>query len=124
MVHGIEKARGLFEQAERETNPERKAQFLEEAIESLDFCEAEDLSASERTLLTNIRVSHTRRLLVQLVSLQSVTMDVWFSYIKLLLVELKDEVALALEQDPALKESYEQFIALWRQELLELIGEQ
>lgn len=118
----IQEARALLERAEGATDPQQKASVLEEALALLESCAADDPSDAERTLIANLRRSHTRRLLVQLVSLASVQMDVWFGYIKLLFFELQPEVESITQEDAQLRANYERFLRLWRQEALDILG--
>ncbi len=114
----IDEARVLLERAERELDPALKMPILLKAIEQLDACAEEDISPSERTLVENLRLSHTRRLLTQLIALESASMDVWLGYTGLLLFFLKDEVDLVVKEDAQLKENYKRFLRLWRREFL------
>jgi len=117
VARDIADARALFEQAERETRPELKAHALEEAVTLLASCDPDEISEAEGKLIANLRVSHTRRLLAQLVGLASVSMDEWFGYIGLLLGELSPEVERVTRADAELKESYERFLGLWGAEI-------
>lgn len=114
--------RRLLEQAECETDPVRKFAALEEALDFLDDYIA-DLATSdlERTYANNLRRSNVRRLLKQLVEMRGIQFDVWFSYIRLLLLRLEPEVKAILEEDPSLKSDYSEFVALWKDELLDLL---
>ena len=113
VARDIASARGLFEKAERETRPELKAHALEEAVTLLASCDPDEVSDAERKLVANLRMAHTRRLLVQLVGLTSVSMDDWFDYIGLLLGELSPEVERVTQADAQLKENYGRFLGLW-----------
>jgi hypothetical protein len=117
----IASARAWFEKAERETIPELKAHALEEATTLLASLDPDALSDADRSLVANVRLSHTRRLLVQLVSLTSVSMDAWFDYIGLLMGELRPEVDRLVESDAALKENYGRFLGLWGREMAEIL---
>jgi hypothetical protein len=90
----------------------------------LSSCDPDEISESERKLISNLRAAHARRLLVQLVSLTSVSMDAWFDYIGLLFGELKDEVELLISNDPQLRENYDRFIRLWGPEVAEILQRQ
>ena len=105
-------ARELLENAERETNPELKAQSLEEALALLASLDPDEVSDAQRQLIANLRLAHTRRLLAQLVSLSSVSMDAWFDYVDLLLGELRPEVARLTASDAELEANYARFIEL------------
>jgi hypothetical protein len=121
VARDIASARALFEKAERETRPELKAHALEEAVTVLVSCDPDEVSDAEGKLIANLRTAHTRRLLVQLVGLTSVSMDDWFDYIGLLLGELSPEVERVAQADPRLKESYERFLGLWGAEIAEIL---
>jgi hypothetical protein len=117
VTRDIADARALFEKAERETRPERKAHALEEAVTLLASIHPDEVSQTEGKLIANLRMAHTRRLLSQLVSFTSVTMDDWFDYIGLLLGELSSEVERITQADAELKENYEKFLGLWGAEI-------
>lgn len=120
----IAKARMLFERAERERDPDLKARALDEALALIASHDPDEFSASERNLISNLRIAYTRRLLVQLVSLTNVSMDAWFDYLALLFGELKGEVELLIGEDPLLRENYERFIGLWGPEVADILRRQ
>lgn len=124
VARDIASARALFEKAERETRPELKAHALEEAVTLLASCDPDEVSDAEGKLIANLRMAHTRRLLVQLVGLTSVSMDDWFDYIGLLLGELGPEVERVTQADADLKENYERFLGLWGTEIAEILKRQ
>ena len=124
IAQDIASARSLLEKAERETDPELKAHALEEALTLISSCDPDEISESERRLISNLRAAHARRLLVQLVSLTAVSMDAWFDYIGLLFGELKGEVELLISNDPQLRENYDRFIRLWGPEVAEILQRQ
>jgi hypothetical protein len=123
-AHDIAIARELFEKAERETTPELKAHALEEALALLSSCDPDEISDAEGKLIANLRLAHTRRLLVQLVGLSSVSMDAWFDYAHLVFGELRPEVERLTEGDRELKENYGRFLKLWGSELAEILQRQ
>jgi hypothetical protein len=124
IAQDIATARALLEKAEREWDPELKAHALDEALALLSSCDPGETSESERRLIANLRAAHTRRLLAQLVSLTSVSMDAWFDYARLLFGELKDEVEPLIGQDPQLRKNYERFIKLWGPQVAEILQKQ
>ena len=83
----------------------------------LASCDPDEVSDAEGKLIANLRTAHTRRLLVQLVGLTSVSMDDWFDYIGLLLGELSPEVERVTQADAQLKENYGRFLGLWGAEI-------
>src|SRR5204862_4887196 len=123
-AHDIASARELFEKAEREVDPDLKAHALEEAIALLSSCDPDDMSDADHKLIANLRLAHTRRLLVQLVGLRSVSMDAWFEYLRLLFGDLSPEVERLIENDAALRDNYAKFTGLWGRELAEILRTQ
>ena len=124
VAHDIAAARGLFEKAEREADPELKGHALEEAMSLLASCDPEEVTEAQATLIANVRLAHARRLLVQLVGLTSVSLDAWFDYLRLLVEELGPEVTRLTQADPELKENYERFLELWGPELADIVQRQ
>jgi hypothetical protein len=113
VAHDIANARGWFEKAEREPDPELKAHALEEALIVLASFDADDMSDAQRQLVANVRLAYTRRLLAQLVGLNMVSMDTWLDYIRLLLGDLSAEVARLTESDAELATNYARFLEAW-----------
>ena len=113
--------RRLFEQAEREADPELKARALEEALALLASIDPDAISDAERKLVANLRLAHTRRLLGQLVGLASVSMDAWFDYVGLLLGDLGAEVERLVQADAGLKENYDRFLELRGADVAEIL---
>lgn len=111
----IAEARKYLEDAEREPDPERKMANLKEGLDLLDFYQEDNPELSEEimTFIRNIRRAHTRRLLVQLLSMKRIDIEIWLDYIVLLIVRLKDEVSYATDEDPSLKANYDEFWELW-----------
>jgi len=122
IARDIDAARVLLEKAERELDPFLKSQLILEAIEQLDACVAEEISPAERTLIANLRVSHTRRLLTQLIALESISLDAWIGCTALLLFFLKDEVDLVIKENAQLGKNFKGFLRHRRREFLESIG--
>jgi len=114
-------ARRLFEKAEREADPELKAHALEEALALLASIDPDEIPDAERRLVANVRLAHTRRLLVQLVGLASMSMDAWFEYVGLLLGDLGAEVERLTQADAELKENYDRFLELWGADVAEIL---
>lgn len=71
--------------------------------------------------IVNMKRSHTRRLLSQLLSLTNVEIDVWLKYVGLLITELKDEMTFAIQSDHTLKDNYDKFFAVYSDVLQEAI---
>lgn len=118
----LTEARGLFEQAENETEPLRKFAALEEAFELVDLVlEDLSLSQSDKMLATNLLHSNIRRLLGQLVAMRGIQFSDWCDYIYLLLVQHNHEVKTVLDEEPSLKQGYQAFVAIWKDEFIEAL---
>ena len=118
----VEEARSLLAHADAERDPVRKLAALEEALDLLDVVEEDSPKGSqEKTLARNLRRSYTRRLLTQLVQLKSVDLLTWFDYAQFLLLRLQKDVESLLLDDPGLKASYDQFLALWPVDVLDVL---
>ena len=111
----ITEARTYLEQAERESDPQRKIEQLKGGIELLEFYLEENPDASHEIAkyIRNLRTAHTRRLLSQLLSIKNIEIETWVEYYLLLITRLKDEVGYVTEQDPELKRNYYKFRDLW-----------
>jgi len=119
----MKEARALLEQAERATDPEMKERALREALDILDSYEEDhpDTKSAERTVLINLRRSHTRRLLDQLLTIRNVEFGTWVKYVILLMLRLKSDVESVLQERPELRKKYDEFKSIWRNELLEVV---
>jgi hypothetical protein len=120
----IASARAFFEKAEREADPELKAHALEEALALLASLDPDELSESERKLIANLRLAHTRRLLAQLVRVEAMSMDAWLEYVRLLFGDLRPEVERLVASDAGLRENYAKFTELWGRPLAEILRTQ
>ena len=120
----IKEARKLLEDAERSNKPERKAILLEEGLDKMESYvdEHQNLSDSVLNFISNIRIAHTRRLLIQLSSIQDIEIGLWFEYTKILFLRLKKECETIFAEDSRLKEIYDAFVDVWREDFKKLIG--
>lgn len=121
VARDIASARASFEKAEREINPGLKAHALDEGLALLAACNPDAVTESERELIANIRLSHTRRLLSQIMTLPAVTIDAWFDYVDLLFGELRTEANLVIAGDNQLRENYERFVSSFGQDVAKLL---
>jgi hypothetical protein len=87
----------------------------------LASCDPDEVTDAETRLIANLRLAHTRRLLVQLVGLTSVSMDAWFEYVGLLIGELRPEVEQLTQTDPELRKNYVRFLEMWGLDVAEIL---
>jgi hypothetical protein len=118
----ITEVRRLFERSEKESDPSRKFSTLEEALELIDLVRDDStVSQSDKDIALNLCRSHIRRLLTQLVNIRNIEFGDWWDYVHLLLFERKDEVATILAENTTLNESYQAFVGIWKDELIEAL---
>lgn len=116
----IEDARNFLEKAEYESDPKFKMNYLTDAIDIIDSYIDDPSTENDTTVyINNLKLSHTRRLINQLVSLREIEIEVWLEYIYLLLIKLEDEVKNVTENDLALKKNLDSFKDVWKTALLE-----
>ena len=121
----LSEARKLFEQSENDSDPSRKFHALEEALELVDLVlDDPTIPQLGRNLALNLRHSHIRRLLGQLVRMRNIQLDDWWSYIRLLLFERSNEVDAIVSENAELRENYQAFVDLWGDEFIALVREQ
>jgi hypothetical protein len=113
--------RAQFEEATRATDPAKKCLALQKALDTMELYEEDhpSMEASERRVLTNLRQSHTRVLIDQLVTMPNMEIEVWFEYIMLFILRLKNDVELALQEHPELRKNYDEFKEIYKKELTE-----
>ena len=116
-------ARSFFERAESETDPKRKLYNIKKAIETIESYleENQDVPVHVKEFIRNLKRAHTRRLLVQLVSINDIDIETWLDYIIVFITKLKDETKYVKEQDQELKKNYNDFSAVWKDVVKEAI---
>jgi hypothetical protein len=114
------KVRTQFEEATRATDPAKKCLALQRALDTMELYEEDhpDMEASERKMLTNLCQSHTRVLIDQLVTMPNMEIEMWFEYIMLFTLRLKNDVSLALQEHPELQKNYDNFKEIYKKELM------
>lgn len=113
-ISDLDRAQSLFELAEDERNPARKHAALDEALGLLEvYVEDETFASSgEVAKARNLRRSHTRRLLAQLVEMKGIQINLWYKYMMLFLGPLKTEVDAVVAQDSRLNAQLLAFLKL------------
>jgi hypothetical protein len=108
----LDRARLLFELAEEEKDPARKHAALDQALGLLEVYVEDDAPSGEVAKACNLRRSHTRRLLAQLVEMRGIQIDLWYRYMMLFLGPLKTEVDAVVAQDASLNAQLLAFLKL------------
>ena len=110
----LDRAQSLFELAEAAKDPARKHAALDEALGLVEVYVEDETSASSGDVAKayNLRRSHTRRLLAQLVEMKGVQINLWYKYMLLFLGPLKAEVDAIVAQDSLLNAKLLDFLNL------------
>lgn len=119
----LREARTLFEEFERSNSHSKKVRCFEDAIQILSDYIQENPCSSNLQFIENIRFSYTRRLLEQLKNIGNVEMDVWFDYLSLTIFKVENETNQILLENPMLRQKYEEFKALWKDEFVKLVNQ-
>jgi hypothetical protein len=103
----IDEVRALFDDAESEADPAPKLEALKEALALADeIMESREVPETTRVMARNIRRSHLRRLIQQLIRLENLDVAAWSGYIRFLLVDREAEIRSILDENPSLNEGY------------------
>jgi len=113
--------RAQFEEAARAADPAKKCLALQKALDAMELYEEDHpgMEAPERDVLKNLRQSHTRVLINQLVTMPNMEIEVWFEYIMLFMLRLKNDVSLVLQEHPEIQKNYDNFKEKYKKELME-----
>lgn len=87
-------AREAFKNAEKEKNPDKKSEELENGVDILDSYIEEHPNAPGEIIeyITNLRRSYTRRLVEQLLLVNYIEFNTWCKYYIILFTRLKVEI--------------------------------
>lgn len=103
----IDEVRALFDDAESEADPAPKLEALKEALALADeIVDSSEVPESTKVMSRNIRRSHLRRLIQQLIRMNNVEVRAWSSYIRFLLVDRETEIRSILDENPSLNDGY------------------
>ena len=108
----------IFVEFENADDPEHRIKKFKAGVDQANECLVSlDAGEANDRRLKNLKLSYTRILLAYLSTLSAVPFTVWFDYIVVLLTDVSAEVEQVLELHPALREGYDDFIKLHREEL-------
>lgn len=113
-------AENLLRQFERSITHEKRTRNFDYAINLLNDYVEENPSSSKLKYIENIKTSYTRILLEQLYEIKQIEIDDWFNYF-ISCLKVKSEVTKILSENPILKEGYEKFTSIWKEEVLEYL---
>jgi hypothetical protein len=103
----VDEVRALFDDAESEADPAPKLEALKEALALADeIVNCAEVPEGSKVMARNIRRSHLRRLIQQLIRLRDLEVNAWSGYIRFLLLDRQAEVSSILEENPSLNEGY------------------
>jgi hypothetical protein len=109
----IVQARKLFEKYEKSQDKDTRTTFFVEAIELLNSYEDAYPENPHKTLIENLKKTYLRKLLKDLPMVPAENMDEWYGYVDVI-IHGGDVLVKVLNEEPALKENLESFIAIYR----------
>ena len=115
----LQEAIKLLKNFEKATDQSERIEYFEEAIDILDSL-VDDFSTNIQ-LVTNLRLTYTRKLLEHLPSMEGVNIDDWVDYTKILLLKVNKEVDVITSKNEELKQKYKYFINIWVSEVIALL---
>ena len=121
MDQAIDEIRETFGRVEAETDPDLKFEYLEEALDLVDDFLQDNSESKDATVVRNLRRTYLRRLLGQLVQMRKVEIDSWLNYTKLFTFRVGPEIDEIVKDDYSLAVAYDEFIDLWRKEIINII---
>ena len=111
----IDEVRALFDDAESESDPAPKLEALQEALALTDeIVRSSEFPDATKVMARNIRRSHLRRLIQQLIRLENLEVNAWSGYIHFLLLDRDSEIRSILDENPPLIEGYNAIAKLVR----------
>ncbi|MBW1989945.1 MAG: hypothetical protein JRI97_10425 [Deltaproteobacteria bacterium] len=118
----IEEAKDRFEKAEVLTDPNKKAEELNEGLDLIELYLEDNPNCSPdiKQYIKNLKRAHTRVLLRQLTELPEVDMETWINYIILFAIKLKDVVDYVTKNDDYLRKIHDEFWEIHRDEFIKL----
>jgi hypothetical protein len=110
-----------FKEFENSNSHAKKINNFKDAINLLDEYVEENPNSPHINFVENIKTSHARILLEQLNNIRDIEIDDWFNYFILITQKLKSEVEKISSENPILKKGYQDFVAIWRADVLEYL---
>jgi hypothetical protein len=112
-VPEIQEAIRLFEAWEASINDLAAARGFTEAVQILDdFLECEP-DTPHRTFVSNLKISNTRRLLLQLTKVDRNDFSLWLEYALSAISVVRNEADSLMNADPGLKADLASFEKVW-----------
>lgn len=117
----IDEAANLLKKFERSQDHSKRTNFFSEAVEILNSYLEAFPDSSQQGYISRIKLAYTKKLLEELPSLGAVDLIEWFSYIRLLHIQVTNEVDLLSKENKNLRRNVKQFNELYRDEVVALI---
>jgi len=119
----IKEAVNLLKEFEKSDSHTKKTRNFLDAIDLLNDYIEENPDSSHLGYIRNIKTSYTKILLQQLNNISQIEIEDWVIYFTSV-YNVKNEVTKILSENPILKEGYENFISIWKEEFIEFINQQ
>ena len=117
----LKEAVNLLKEFEKSDNHTKRTRNFDEAIDLLNNYVEENPDSPDLVFIENIKTTYTRILLKQLNNIREITIEDWLNYFSSYF-KVKSEVKKILSENPILKEGYENFISIWKEEFVEFIS--
>lgn len=116
----IKEARRLLDSFDKSIEHSHRTEDFTSAIEILNDYTENNHNSEHLDHIVKIRETYTRKLLQEIPKLMMLDFDDWGTYVFLLLL-LRDEVAKLTTDNNPLSHNLNEFISVWRDELIEYI---
>lgn len=121
LPHEVSKARNLLEKAEAEADDIIRTRDFEDAIDIFNDYLSDYPETPHKTLIENLKLTYTRKFLEVLSNLMTTDIEIWFYYTKIFWLKVPNEVKSNIKNNPKLKENYNKFVEVWKNEAIELV---
>jgi len=116
----LKEAVKLFAEFEKSDSHTKRTRNFNDAIDLLNDYIEENPDSPDLVFIDNIKTAHTRILLEQLNNIKQIEIEDWLNYF-ISYLKVTSEAEKILSENPILKEGYETFLLIWKEEFVEFI---
>ena len=117
----LKEAISLFEAYEKSRDHESRIRNFQGAVEAIDFFIEDNPNSPHLERAKNLKLSYARSLIRFIGQYTHSDEGYWVRYVFLVLFRLEDVKELAFQHDPDLKEPWERFLAVRKEQLKEAL---
>ena len=115
----VKEAVNLLKEFEKSESHTKRTRNFNDGIDLLNDYVEENPDSPHLVFIENIKTSYTRKLLEQLNNIKQIEIVDWVYYWALLLLKINSEVTKIVSEKPVLKEELENFLSIYREEILQ-----